>query len=141
MRDHMLKALFLLKLALGLRSSQLYVLTHQPTWKVFVKDESKVSLVPNPLFLAKNEREMHRLEPIVPQVWVVVVGAPHTLCPVDTLFQYIEATGTASSDRLFVWPDTLSTCSKALLTRSMCQFVAKAYQGALPQVQDVCKYE
>lgn len=44
----------------------------------FLDDRSKVSLAPNPKFLAKNEREAYLLAPIVLQAWVVE-GAPSTL--------------------------------------------------------------
>lgn len=76
-RDLILKTLYLLTLASGLRSSQLHALTHQPAWTVFAEDQSKGSLALNPQFLAKNERETHQLEHIVFQAWLVD-GTLHT---------------------------------------------------------------
>ena len=57
------KALFLVAMASGLRSSQLHALTRHPAWLVFAPDGQRVSLAPSPKFLAKNEREGHVLTP------------------------------------------------------------------------------
>lgn len=63
--DLLLKVLFLLSLASGLQSLQLHAFTHHEAWTVFSEDCSKVSLVLDPGFLAKNERMPHVLEPII----------------------------------------------------------------------------
>ena len=63
-RSVLQKALFLIALASGLRSSQLKALTRFPPWTSFAEDDSRVSLAPSANFLAKNEREDHRLHAI-----------------------------------------------------------------------------
>ena len=57
------KALFLLAVASGLRSSQLHALTCQPGLTVFSAGFSSVSLAPSPGLLAKIEREGLVLDP------------------------------------------------------------------------------
>ena len=74
------KAVFLLALATGLRASQLHALTRRPAWTIFASGDTQVSLAPLPSFLAKNEREQHRLQPIIIPAWSEN-GVPHRSTP------------------------------------------------------------
>ena len=82
--DLLHKALFLMALASGLRSSQLFALIRHPSWLVFSQDGRQVSLAPSPGFLAKNERIGHSVSPCVLRAWMVG-SAFHPLCLVGTL--------------------------------------------------------
>lgn len=52
-RQLLTKALFILTMASGLRSSQIHALICYEAWTVFAEDRSKMSLAPNPVFLQR----------------------------------------------------------------------------------------
>ena len=133
----MQKALFLIAMASGLRASQLHALVRYPAWLVFSQDGRRVSLAPSPKFLAKNEREGHVLEPIVLRAWMVE-GAHHTLCPVEALRRYVEASRrVAHLGRLFIWPDTGKPLSRLHISKTLCSIIEAADPGKAPRGKDV----
>ena len=89
--DLLLKSLFLVALATGHRVSQLAALLRTPQFMRFGPDDSSVTLSPKPLFLAKNEREGHRVSPVIVPAWMSS-SDHHPLCPVASLRAYTTAT-------------------------------------------------
>ena len=133
------RALFLLALATGLRASQLHALSRRPAWTVFAAGDTQVSLAPVPTFLAKNERETHRLHPVVVPAWFEA-GGHHPLCPVAALRAYLLSTRRASLDSLFVWPDSLRPCSRVHISRVLCETIEAADPGRCPRGQEVRRF-
>ena len=135
-RDLLRKALFLVALASGLRSSQLHALIRHPSWLVFSSDGRQVSLAPSPKFLAKNERLGHSLQPSTLRAWMLE-DAHHPLCPVGALRDYVRATSRRAPPRLFVWPDTLLPFSRIHISRLLCGVIEEADPGKAPRGHDV----
>ena len=79
--------------------SQLAALKHAIMFTRFSQDDTSVSLAPHPLFLAKNEREGHRLGPVSFPMWKEN-GGHHTLCPVAALREYMERRRGEAEERL-----------------------------------------
>ena len=129
------KALFLLAMASGLRSSQLHALTRHPGLTVFTEDGSSVSLAPSPAFLAKNEREGHVLDPLIIPAWRED-GVSHPLCPVAALREYLRWTRDVGLDRLFVWPSSLRLCSRPQLARVLKRVISSADPRSSPLARD-----
>ena len=130
------KALFLVAMASGLRSSQLHALTRHPAWLVFAPDGQRVSLAPSPKFLAKNEREGHVLTPILIPAWMDG-HSHHPLCPVAALREYVSASSHRSHSRLFLWPDTHKPLSRIHISKELCTIIEEADPGKAPKGKDV----
>lgn len=134
----MQKACFLLALASGLRVSQIRALTRFPNWTTFGPDDTSVTLAPSPTFLAKNEREDHRLQPIL------VPALPDQsqvkgLCPVYALRAYLNATSEASKEALFVRPKTLKPMSAAAIAAEIRKVICRGDPTVKPKAHDVRK--
>lgn len=131
--------MFLVVLALGNHSSQLYTFTHQLAWAVLYPHCSQMSLAPSPHMLAKNECEGHCLDLVVFLAWTVD-GHPHPLCPVNLLQTVIQVTQDAPMNYLFVWPDSLHNCSKMHITSVFWQVTQAVDLGQLSLAQDIHKF-
>lgn len=132
------KACFLLALASGLRVSQLKALTRFPHWTKFHSDGSALTLAPSPTFLAKNEREDHRLEPLtIPALQGQ--DCPKGLCPVYTLKEYMDATQGAPKEALFVRPSTLKPLSTSAIATVIRNVIFRAEPTVKPKAHDVRK--
>ena len=129
--------LFLLALATGARGSELHAVLRGDDNLVFSGDG--VSLYPNPNFLAKNEDPQNRRNPIFISSLFEESGAPHPLCPVHKLRQYLQATATSSSMKLFLDPVGLSDLSLFKLRHLICLFIRMSDTGAFPKLHDLRK--
>ncbi|KAK3874273.1 hypothetical protein Pcinc_020774 [Petrolisthes cinctipes] len=132
------KALILKALASGMKASQLHAFSRHSAWTVFATNDALVSLAPVPLFLAKNEREGHSLLPFTIPAWFEE-GLYHPLCPVAALRSYLHSTKAAPRDNLFVWPHSLSKCSRVHIAQELCRVIESADPGKCPKGHDVCK--
>ncbi|KAK3885786.1 hypothetical protein Pcinc_010021 [Petrolisthes cinctipes] len=132
------KALILKALASGMKASQLHAFSRHSAWTVFATNDALVSLAPVPLFLAKNEREGHSLLPFTIPAWFEE-GLYHPLCPVAALRSYLHSTKAAPWDNLFVWPHSLSKCSRVHIAQELCRVIESADPGKCPKGHDVCK--
>ena len=129
------KSLFLTALASGLRASQLRALTRFPQWTSFADDLSSVSLAPSPHFLAKNEREDHRLQPVVVPAWLVQ-GRHHSLCPVAALKAYLDASSELPPHFLFSLEGGRHLSARRISTR-LKQLIEEAEPGSFPRAHDI----
>ena len=130
------RALFLVAMASGLRVSQLHALTRQPALTAFAGELASVSLAPSPGFLAKNEREGHRLGPIVIPAWLVD-GVRQPLCPVSALRAYLDATAEAPPARLFVFPASGVPCSRRQIVNALKDIIRRGDPGSEPHSKDL----
>ena len=130
------RALFLTAMASGLRVSQLHALTRHPSLTYFSDNDSSVSLAPSPRFLAKNEREGHRLEPFIIPAWLGG-GARQSLCPVLALRSYINDTSNAPLDHLFVFPRSGKACSRRQIVNLLKEIIIEGDPGSQPQSRDL----
>ena len=136
--DKLHKAIFLVALATGLRISQLAALIRTPGFCIFRNNEETVSLAPNPKFLAKNEREKHRLQPIEVVGWKERDNF-HPLCPVRALKLYIERTK-SSKGRLWLLPDSMKECTKIHIAKIICRVIEAGDPGNKPTAHQVRGY-
>ena len=134
------KALFLIALATGLRVSQLAALSRSSSLTRFGRAESSVSLVPHPTCIAKNERNNHILAPIEIPAWFDG-EEPHPLCPVLALGNYMRTAPADASDPLWwIWPDSMKSCSRAHVTKIICQVIECSDPGRAPKAYQVRAY-
>ena len=132
------KALFLVALATGFRASQLRALTRFPQWTTFSRDGSAVSLSLSPKVLGKNERQDHRLQPVVVPAWSAG-DAAHPLCPVSALRCYLDASEPWACDLQFLFRDPVT--GRPLTTRGIAGrlrgVIESADPGHAPRAHDV----
>ncbi|XP_076052207.1 uncharacterized protein LOC143031779 [Oratosquilla oratoria] len=85
---YLMRALFLIALATGFRSSQLAALTRHPQFSQLAQDGSSLTLSPSPAFLAKNETSESLIAPIT--IPALLRVADLTLCapwqPTETTY-------------------------------------------------------
>lgn len=130
------KAIFLATLTSSKTVSKLHTLTCYPVWTIFAPDGSLVSLAPVPI---KNEWEWHRLDPnVIPSC--TEGDQPHTLCPVSALRQYVYATAQAPLAYLFMWPTSLTCCSKQNSAKIICQVTDLVDSSQQPAPWDVQEF-
>lgn len=99
------RAVFLLALATGNRSSQLAALTCHPSYTCWAPDTSSVMVTPSPAVIAKNEQADALISPLrIPAF--LEEGHPHPHCSVQVLADYVEHTEGVSADNLFYNPKT-----------------------------------
>ena len=130
------KALFLVALATGFRSSQLRALTRFPQWTSFSADMSLVSLALSPKVLGKNERLDHRLQPILLPAWREN-GLSHPLCPVASLHSYLHNSPAADSHFLFCHPNSGAPLSTKQIAARIRQVIESADPGHFPRAHDL----
>ncbi|MPC59243.1 hypothetical protein E2C01_053259 [Portunus trituberculatus] len=129
------KALFLTALASGFRTSQLRNLTRFPKWTSFADDMSSVSLTAFPSFLTKNEREDHRLQPMLVPSWFSQ-GAHHPLCPVAALKSYLDATLDSPLQALFTSEEGKQLSSQRI-SSLLRDVIEEADPGKAPRAHDI----
>ncbi|MPC44911.1 hypothetical protein E2C01_038591 [Portunus trituberculatus] len=112
------RALFLAALASG-------ALTHFPQWTFFADDISSIILA-FPSFLAKYEREDHRLQPLLVPSWFSQ-DTLLPLCPVAALKFYLDAILVSSSQVLFS-----SEEGKQLSSRRISSLLMDVFEEADP---------
>ena len=137
--DLLLKTVFLVAMATGHRVSQLAALLRTLQFMRFGPDDSSVTLAPKPLFLAKNEREGHRVAPILVPAWMTPSGH-HPLCPVASLRAYVAATSNYSDNALWVDPRSLKVLKSADLATSLVHLISLADPLSHPKAHQVRKY-
>ena len=137
--DLLLRALFLVALATGHRVSQLGALLRTPEFTKFAPGMSAVTLSPKPSFLAKNEREGHRVRPVTIPAWTEG-SSSHPLCPVSALAAYVDATRQASGPLLWVDPRSLRPLRIAELAKGLTDLVRQADPSADVKAHHVRKY-
>ena len=134
-----LRALFLVAMATGHRVSQLAALLRTKEFLKFGPNESSVTLAAHPRFLAKNEREGHRMAPVVVTAWREE-GGPHPLCPVEALRTYVASTGSFSRPELWLDPTSGKPLTTASLSRRLVSLISLADPQAKPKAHQVRKY-
>lgn len=133
--DALHKTLFQLALATGLWASQLHTLTHHTYWTTFTLGFSHVSFAPTPSHLAKNEREDHRVQPVLIPAWIVG-GESHHLCLAWSLHIYMSLTQHAHQDNLFVWNDSLRWCSASNIASILRKVIDAVDHGKVSRVHE-----
>lgn len=98
-------------------------------------DKSSVSFTQS-TFLAKSERESHRLDTVVVPLWVVD-GVSHPMCPVAALRSYMGCTPVISKDSLWVWADPLPACFFTTISSLLYLVIRSADPGKLPRGHEV----
>ena len=136
--DLFLRALFLVALATGLRVSQLGALLRSPEFAKFAPGKASVTLAPRPSFLAKNERERHRLRPVTFPAWFVG-STHHPLCPVSALDSYLAVTSQAPGQHLWVDPVSLRPLKTADIARGLTSVIRLADPSAPARAHHVRK--
>ncbi|MPC61013.1 hypothetical protein E2C01_055075 [Portunus trituberculatus] len=129
------KTLSLTALASGFRTSQLRALTRFPQWTSFADDMSNVSLVAFPSFLAKNEREDHRLQPLLVPAWFSQ-GAHHPLCPVSALKSYLDASPDSPPQALFTLEEGKQLSSRRI-SSLLRDVIEEADPDKAPRAHDI----
>ncbi|KAG0721144.1 hypothetical protein GWK47_006512 [Chionoecetes opilio] len=105
------KALFLVALATGFRASQLRALTRFPQWTTFSRDGSAVSLSLSPKVLGKNERQDHRLQPVVVPAWSAGDAGTHPCARFRRSRCYLDASEPWACDLQFLFRDPVTGSS------------------------------
>ena len=136
--DCLKRALFLIALASGHRVSQLAALVRGPAFLRFFPGDAGVSLAPFPGFLAKNERDRHRLAPGFVRAWSGG-GIPHALCPVAALRAYLRVVG-GPSDALWVFPSSGTPLRADAVSRVLTKVIVEADPGASPRAHQIRSY-
>ena len=126
-------------MATGHRVSQLAALLRSPEFTRFGPGLSSVTQVPRPAFLAKNEREGHRVGPVTVLAWRAC-SVPHALCPVAALSDFLESTRLSRADELWVRPDSLSPLGVRGLAALLVRLIRDADPGSRPRAHQVRKY-
>ena len=126
-------------MATGHRVSQLAALLRTHQFMRFGLDDSSVTLTPKPLFLAKNEREGHRVSPVLVPAWMSPSGH-HPLCPVASLRAYVAATASYSGNALWVNPPSLKVLKSADLATNLVRQISIADPQSQPKAHQVRKY-
>ena len=137
--DLLLKTVFLTAMATGHRVSQLAALLRTQQFMQFGPDDCSVTLTPRPLFLAKNEREGHRVAPILVPAWITPTGH-HPLCPVTSLRAYVAATADFSGNALWVNPRSGKALKPAGLATTLVHLISIADPYSQPKAHQVRKY-
>ena len=137
--DLLLRALFLVALATGLRVSQLGALLRTPEFTKFAPGLASVTLAPRPSFLAKNERERHRMRPVTFPAWFVD-SSHHPLCPVSALDSYLAATSRSTCQQLWVDPVSLRPLKTSDIAKGLTSVIRLADPSASAKAHDVRKF-
>ena len=137
--DLLLRALFLVAMATGHRVSQLAALWRGPEFTRFGVGGSSATLAPKPKFLAKNEREGHRVLPVSFSAWLVD-GEHHALCPVAALRSYIDATSRSACQAVWVDPVSLLPLSTKDIAGRLVRLIRLADPSSCPKAHQVRKY-
>ena len=109
-----------------------------PEFAKFAPGRTSVTLAPRPSFLAKNEREHHRLRPVTVPAWFVD-SAPHPLCPVSALTSYLAVTSRAPGQHLWVDPVSLGPLKTAAIARGLTTVIRLADPSAPAKAHHVRK--
>ena len=137
LRESLMSTAFLLALATGRRVSELNALLRTDKFLQF--DKEKVTLFPNPNFLAKNEDPSHRWDPIVISRLRDEEGGPHPLCPVAALQHFLRLSQSSSSQKLFVHPSSLQGLTINKLRWYLCKIVKLSNPSSIPKCHDIRK--
>ncbi|XP_056004170.1 uncharacterized protein LOC130049943 [Ostrea edulis] len=131
-----LKCCFLLALASGRRRSEIHAFSIADSCLRFSADNSSVTLLTDPSFLAKNQLSDKGSGPIVIPALPKSLGN-QDLCPVRTLQKYISVSSTlrpSGSTRLFI---PIKKGLKDILAKTistwLCHTVKMAYQSSSPE--------
>lgn len=131
-----LKCCFLLALASGRRRSEIHAFSIADSCLRFSADNSSVTLLTDPSFLAKNQLSDKGSGPIVIPALPKSLGN-QDLCPVRTLQKYISVSSTlrpSGSTRLFIpIKKGLSDISAKTISTWLCHTVKMAYQSSSPE--------
>ena len=105
--------MFLLALAMGPRVSEFASLLRGKRFVTFSPRMRSVTITPNAVHLIKNESPKFRRSPVTINAFIKRDGTHHSLCPVQTLSQYLNKTK-KYDDRhfLFLNPETGARCDK-----------------------------
>ena len=137
--DLLLRAVFLVAMATGHRVSQLSALCRGPEFTAFGIGGSSVTLAPRPRFLAKNEREWHRVRPVSFSAWLED-GKRHLLCPVAALQDYVDATSGYQGQAMWVDPHSLRPLTTKLIAARLVRLIQQADPSSCPKAHQVRKY-
>ena len=137
--DLLLKTIFLIAMATGHRVSQLAALLRTDQFMRFGPNDSSVTLAPKPLFLAKNEREGHRMSPVLVPAWMTPSGH-HPLCPVAALRTYVSTTSAFSGAELWANPTSLKALKTVGLATALVNLISSADPESKPKAHQVRKY-
>ena len=137
--DILLRALFLVAMATGHRVSHLAALLRTKEFLKFDPGGLSVTLAARPQFLAKNEREGHRLSPVVVPAWRMN-GSPHPLCPVEALRAYVASTESSAGPELWLDATSGTPLTAPHLAKKLVQLISLADPLARPKAHQVRKY-
>ena len=130
------KCLFLTLLAMGSRASEVFALRRdQGFFKCLPSGALELSA--DPAFLAKNESPLSRRAPTV----ITPLGntSKESLCPVNTIHQYLSLTNASSETDMFVHPSSLKKWSLAAMKCSVCSLIKEAQPSSMPRAHDIRK--
>ena len=131
------KTAFLLALALGGRISELHALTRRD---ITGAESDKITIFPDPLFLAKNEDPGKRFKPLQVSKLLDSKGHPLSLCPVDSVLQYLEVAPLSPEEpALFIDPTSRRPLSKYKLSLLLTRYVLRADPSSSPRTHDMRK--
>ena len=135
--DLLLKCLFLTALATGNRASELSAMTRKSA--IFLNNGEKIKLSVKSGFLYKNER-MGKSPPeiIIPSL-KTENNSIHSLCPVNTLKNFLERTKNFKQDCLFFDVKTKQKLSAPRISFCLCKLINIAQPGTFPRGHDVRK--
>ena len=118
---------FLLALATGARASEWGSILRSEDALVFPRD--RVTLYPNPNFLAKTEHPLLRRDPLFIPGLREANGSPHALCPVRSLLDYLSATRKTTAFIILVQTASLEALSITKIRLLIYKFIRTADPG------------
>ena len=132
----LLKTVFLVAIATGSRVSELNAIQRES--KFLTMFENHVSITFESDFLHKNEKPGQRNPPILIKALINEDGSAHTLCPVRTLKQYLEATHLLSVGPLFVNKNNMPFSTRQI-SNLLCKLIKMSQKDVFPKEHDVRK--
>ena len=138
-QDILVRAVFLIALASGLRVSQLAALVRSPALTHFAPGDTSVTLAPYPAFLAKNEWEGHRLGPVSVPAWFVG-PVHHALCPVAALRALLTVTDHLEGVPLWLHPLSGRRLRTPAISALLRNVIREGDPGAAPKAHQVRSY-
>ena len=140
-QELLMKCMFLLGLAMGLRVSEFASLLRGKRFVKFSPRLRSVTIIPNAVFLLKNEAPKFRRTPVTVQAFIKRDGTHHPLCPVLALRQYLDMTRQFDNRHyLFLNPVSGARCDRGRVRFLIRKLIRKTQPGAYSRFHELRKF-